>query len=195
MCACRLMLGAGKTRNPFIQPILGSTGVIIEQLIPLATSSTTWKIIQQINLEPILRQGERLLDAWRTVTQHCSNMVAYRHQQQLKNIYKQIMDTNKDIDRVLELLEGQGPRRERRIRRAWFSAVGKASCYLFGTLDVATEEEIKGLIEGAKEKTKQVSDLLLNQTEVVYMEFGAIQKKTEELEQRTQILNQHQQDS
>ena len=72
---CRLMLEAGKTRNPVIQPILGSPGVIIEQLIPLATSSTTWKIIQQINLEPLLRQGERLLDAWRTVSQHCSNMV------------------------------------------------------------------------------------------------------------------------
>ena len=109
--------------------------------------------------------------------------------------YLQANHGYKDIDRVLELLEGQGPRRERRIRRAWFSAVGKASRYLFGTLDEATEEEIKGLIEGAKEKTRQVSDLFLKQTEVVYKEFGAIQKKTEELEQRRQILNQHQQDS
>ena len=122
-------------------------------------------------------------------------MVACRHQQQLKNIYKQITDTNKDIDRALELLEGQGAPKATRIRRAWFSGVGKVSRIVFGTLDEAAEEEIKGLIEGAKQKTRQVSDLLLNQTEVVYKEFGAIQKKTEELEQRTQILNQHQQDS
>ena len=69
------------------------------------------------------------------------------------------------------------------------------SRYVFGTLDEAAEEEIKGLIEGAEDKTRQVSDLLRNQTEVLYKEFGAIEIKTEELERRTQILNQYQQDS
>ena len=170
-------------------------GCVIEQLSLLATSSTTWKIIQKINLEPLLHQGERLLDAWRSITQHCSNMVACRHQQQLKNIYKQITDTNKDIDKALELLEGQGAPKANRIRRAWFSGVGRVSRYVFGTLDEAAEEEIKGLIEGAKDKTRQVSNLLRNQTEVVYKEFGAIQMKTEELDRKTQILDQHQQDS
>ena len=102
-----------------------------------SVGSTTWRIIQQVNLEPLLHQGERLLDAWRSITQHCSNMVACRHQQQLKNIYKQVTDTNKEIDKALELLEGQGAQKATRIRRAWFSAVGKVSRYLFGTLDEA----------------------------------------------------------
>ena len=65
-------------------------------------------------------------------------MVACLHQQQLKNIYKQITDTNKDIDRALELLEGQGAPKATRIRRAWFSGVGKVSRYVFGTLDEQT---------------------------------------------------------
>ena len=39
-----------------------------------------------------------------------------------------------------------------------------------------------------------MSDLLRNQTEVVYKEFGAIQMKTVELERKTQILDQHQED-
>ena len=69
------------------------------------------------------------------------------------------------------------------------------SRYVFGTLDEAAEEEIKGLIEGSEDKTRQVSHLLRNQTEIVYKEFGAIQIKTKELERKTHILNQHQQDS
>ena len=121
-------------------------------------------------------------------------MVACRHQQQLKNIYKQVTDTNKDIDRALELLEGQGAPKANRIRRAWFFGVENVSRIVFGTLDEEAEEEIKGLIEGAKDKTRQVADLLRNQTEVVYREFRAIQMKTEELERKTQILDQHQQD-
>ena len=67
------------------------------------------------------------------------------------------------------------------------------SHYVFGTLDEAAEDETKGLIEGAKDKTRQVADLLRNQTEVVYKEFGAIQSKAEVLERKTQILEQHQQ--
>ena len=115
-------------------------------------------------------------------------MVACRHQQQLKNIYKQVTDINKDIDRVLQLLEGPGAPKANRIRRAWFSGVGKVSRIVFGTLDEAAEEEIKGLIEGAKDKTRQEADLLRNQTEIVYREFGAIQMNTEELERKTLIL-------
>ena len=122
-------------------------------------------------------------------------MVACRHQQQLKNIYKQITNTNKDINRALELLEVQGAPKAIRIRWVWFSGVGKVSRSVFGTLNEAAEEEIKGLIKGAEDKTRQMSDLLRKQTEVVYKEFGAIQMKTEELERKTQILDQHQQDS
>ena len=65
---------------------------------------------------------------------------------------------------------------------------------VFGTLDEAAKEEIKGLIEGSKDKTRH-ADLLRNQTDVVYREFGAIQMKTKDLERKTQILDQHQQDS
>ena len=90
----------------------------------------------------------------------------------------------------MELLEGQGARRATRIRRAWLVSSMARS---FGTLDEAGEEESKGLIEGAKDKTRQVSDLL--QTEVIYKQFGVIQMKAEVLERKTQILDQHQQDS
>ena len=118
-------------------------------------------------------------------------MVVCRHQQQLKNIYEQITDTSKDIDRALELLERQGAPKATRIWRAWFSGVGKVSQYVFGTLDEAAEEEIEELIEGAEDKTRPGIRPSKNQTEVVYKEFGAIQMKTEELERKTQ----HQQDS
>ena len=140
-------VGRGKHKEPIYTTYLGEP-------------RNNYRTTKPARVEPLLHQWERLLDAWRSITQHCSNMVTCRHQQQLKNIYKQITDTNKDIDRALELLEGQGAPKANRIRRAWFSGVGKVSRYVFGTLDEAAEEEMKGLIEGAKDKTRQVSDLL-----------------------------------
>ena len=55
-------------------------------------------------------------------------------------------------------------------RSTWFSAVGKAIKFLFGTLDEETEKEIKNLIARSDARVTELSKLLINQTEIVYKE-------------------------
>ena len=111
-----------------IQQIEENPGILVEQLSPLVISSTTWRIIQQINLEPLTQQGEKLLDNWRALTQfYKTSSNNSQRQQQFKNIYKQINDCNQDMERVFELMKGHRQQGQHRERRAWFSAVGKVS--------------------------------------------------------------------
>ena len=126
------------------------------------------------------------MEVWRSLTQRCShNNGACRYQQQLKNAYYQILNSNKDVDRALELIQGHEAQDSTRPKRALMSGVGKVSRYLFGTLNEASEAEIKSLIEGSNNNTNRLSNLLANQTEVIYKEFGTIQSKLEELERHS----------
>ena len=89
---------------------------------------------------------------------------------------------------MLELIQGHKAEDLTRPKRALISGVGKVSWYLFGTLDAASEAEVKNLIEGSNNNTNRLLNLLTNQTEVIYKEFGTIQKKLEELERKTQLI-------
>ena len=60
--------GTSGTKDTPIRPIVKSPGVLVEKLASLTTSSITWKIIQQVNLEPFMQQGEKLLNNWRILT-------------------------------------------------------------------------------------------------------------------------------
>ena len=63
-------------------------GVLVEQLSPLVISSTTWRVVQQIDLKLLTQQGEKLLDNWRALTQfYKTTKNNAQRQQQLKNIY------------------------------------------------------------------------------------------------------------
>ena len=195
-CVRRTVATKETTKDDFVRPILGSPGIIIEERELLATTSMTWKIIQQVNLEPLLSEGDKLMEVWRSLTQRCShNNGACRHQQQLKNAYYQILNSNKDVDRALELIQGHKAQDSTRPKRALMSGVGMVSRYLFGTLDEASEAEIKSLIEGSNNNTNRLSNLLANQTEVIYKEFGTIQGKLEELGRKTQLINQQEHES
>ena len=195
-CVRRTVTIKETTKDVFVQPILGSPGIIIEEREMLATTSMTWKIIQQVNLEPLLSEGEKLMEIWRSLAQLCSHdNGACRHQQQLKNAYYQIINSNKDVDRVLELIQEHKTQDSTRPKRALISGVGKVSRYLFGTPDEASEAEIKNLIEGANNNTNRLSNLLANQTEVIYKEFGTIQDKLAELDSKTRLVNQQERES
>ena len=124
---------------------------------------------------------------------------------------------------MLELIQGHKAQDSTRPKRALISGVGKVSRYFFGTLDEASEAEIKSLIEGSNNNTNRLSNLLANQTEVIYKEFGTIEgsnnntnwlsnllanqteaiykefgtikSKLEELERKTQLINQQERES
>ena len=99
------------------------------------------------------------------------------------------IDRNKEVDRALKLIQGHKAQDLTRPKRALISGVGKVSRYLFGTLDEASEAEIKSLIEGSNNNTNRLSNLLANQSEVIYKAFGTIQNKFEELKRKTQLIN------
>ena len=162
-CVRRTVVTKEITRNDVVQPILRSSGIIIEEREMSAITSITLKIIQQVNLEPLLSEGEKLMEVWRSLRQLCSHdNSAFRHQQQLKNAYYQIINSNKDVDRVLKLIQGQKAQDLTCSRRALILVVGKVSRYLFETLDEVSEAEIKNLIEGANNNTNRLSNLVAN---------------------------------
>ena len=98
------------------------------------------------------------------------------------------------MERVFELMIGHEQPRQHRERRAWFSAIGKVSRVLFGTLDESTKKEMKNLISGAKVRTAILSKILVNQTEIVCREFGVLRSKAVELEKNLHALAEEQQE-
>ena len=70
-CVRRTMVTKATLKDDFVRPILRSPGIIIQERELLATTSMTWKIIQQVNLEPLLSEGEKLMEVWRSLTQRC----------------------------------------------------------------------------------------------------------------------------
>ena len=89
--------------------------------------------------------GRRKIDGGLEIpTQRCShNNGACRYQQQLKNAHCQMLNSNKEVDRTLELIQGHKAQDLTRPKRALISGVGKDSRCLFGTLNEASEAEIK----------------------------------------------------
>ena len=185
----------GLEENQLIQPIIGNPGLIAEKLDPLVTSSATWKILQKINLEPFLRRGNILLEARRNLVDKCRQIKPDKiclHDSQLEQLHYRIKDTIKDGDRVIDLIKGHGFRESHRNKRAWVSAIGKLSRTLFGTLDEDAEQELKGLIEINANDTRQLSNLVANQTELICDEFGAAHAKAIELEKAIGKVQQEQ---
>ena len=80
----------------------------------------------------------------------------------------------------------------RRVRSAWFSAVGKATNFLFGTLDEETEKDIKDLIVRSDARVTELSKLLINQMEIVYKEFKLLHGRTDALERSLTALEKEQ---
>lgn len=86
------------------------------------------------------------------------------------------------------VLNTEKPNSKARRRRALITLIGKASRYLFGSLDEDDEIELKGLIEKNKKHDGEVAKLLANQTEIILTEFGETHKKAAKLENINNIL-------
>lgn len=54
--------------------------------------------------------------------------------------------------------------------------------FLFGTLDEGSEEVLKRLMEGTSNRPSVLANLLANQTELRYTEFGVLHAKAREFE-------------
>ena len=67
-CVRRTVVTKATSKDDFVRPIFGSPGIIIEERELLAATSMTWKIIQEVNLEPLLSEGEKLMEVWRSLT-------------------------------------------------------------------------------------------------------------------------------
>ena len=100
------------------------------------------------------------------------------------------------MERTLELFRGHAEQPQSfRQRRALVSAIGKASRFLFGTLDEDDKEVIKRLISHAETRTSKLAKLLVNHMEIAYKEFGEMSKKALEIDKSIFALkNQHTQE-
>ena len=94
--------------------------------------------------------------------------------------------------RTLGLMEEPVRVAHRRERSAWFSAVDKATKFLFGTLNEETEKDIKDLIARSDARVTELSKLLINQTEIVYKEFKLLHGRTYALERSLIALENEQ---
>lgn len=107
---------------------------------------------------------------------------------QMKDLHRRIFDSEKELDKIMQLLKAEKNREYRRTKWAWFSVVGKISRFLFGNLDEADEEELKQPIENNNDKTRQIAGVVSNQTEVIYIEFEATHARVAELQKITDSL-------
>lgn len=138
-----------------IKTIEHNPGLLVEKLNPLATSSTTWKMIQRINLESFFSRWNHLLGSWSILEAFCiQEKASCPYRQQLNQTRQQIEDTMRNADKVGKLLQGHETTQKPRVKRAWISIIGKISRTLFGTLDEEAGEEIKQIINIAANDTR-----------------------------------------
>jgi len=175
--------------EPSIKPIHRNPGLILEEISPLATTTITWKIVEKIDLEPFFTHSGTLLRAGEMISMNCPKEQCVYHKQ-LSQLQNQLHDAIRAEERISGMLENQG--NPKRIKRAWFSGVRKASKFLFGTLDEDSEQELKDLIKVSANDTKELANLVANQTELISTEFGIIRAKAVDLESAINTI-QHKQ--
>ena len=120
-----------------------------------------------------------MLNNWKALSQ---SQLGASHERLLERVFKQIDNCNRNMVRTLGLMEESVRVAHRRERSAWFSPVGKATKFLFGTLDEETEKDIKDLIARSDARVTELSKLLINQKEIVYKEFKFLHGRNDALE-------------
>ena len=153
-----------------VTPIHGNAGIVVEKKAVLATSSTTWNVIQQVDLSPYFLRIDALEHSWNMTNEYCSSLNCSQ-KIQVDHLSLRIEEARSNMNRLIDLLKGNEntPKRSKRAVMSW---VGKISRVMFGTMDEDSEIEVKELIEIAANNTNSVANLLANQTKYVISEFG-----------------------
>ena len=146
----------------------------------LATSTTTWFLIQRIDLKPYFKRIDQLELSLKTLGISC-NKVNCTHKQMIGEMNIQIDEAKNNVERVIDLLRGREDD-PTRTKRGVLNFVGSITRVLFGIVDRNTELELRNLIEISANDTKELSRLLANQTEMVCTEFGKIRESDESLQ-------------
>lgn len=137
-----------------IQPLHHTPGLIVEKLNPLAPTTTSWQLIQRIDLKPFFLRRNQLISSWEVLTAHCAQLSGfYAHKLQIKQSLSQLEDTIRAGDHMIDMRISHEVHKSNRERRAWFSVVGKMNNFLFGPLDKVSEEELERLIDGTNNET------------------------------------------
>ena len=157
-----------------------NSGIIVEKISPLYTSSTTWSLVLKINLTSYLLRNDMLEKTWYTAISFCKN-VNCSQLQQLTQIHAQLADTSNDAYRIIDLLKYDNIPPPK-TKRSLLPFIGYLNRKIYGSVDELTELEMRNLIETSANDTRKLSSLFANQTEIIYKEFGSIRESTKKLE-------------
>jgi hypothetical protein len=152
----------------------------MERIAPLFISTTSWKIIQKIDLTAYLHRPTELQQIWENLREKCDHMkdrCSIGHQ--LMGIRTQLREAEKSASDAAAMLRGQQSKRK---KRALISLVGKINRFLFGTLDEDDKEELMKIMEIKSNDTRQLANLLANQTEIIDIKFTKIDSIIEEMQ-------------
>ena len=127
----------------------------------LATSTTTWFLVQKVDLMPYFYRLYQIENALTNVSMACTE-INCTHVQIIKEMNVQINEAKENVERVIDLLKirEEAPIRMKRghvgntrTKRGVLNSMGSLTRILFGVVDHKTEIETRGLIEiNANEK-------------------------------------------
>lgn len=171
------------SQDHFIQQLRQNLGLITERIAPLATSSTSWKIIQKIDLRPYFEAGEQLVDRVEAVVRACGPSC------EADGLLEEAQTSARQADRVLDLIVTHGDAvQPHRVRRALLPFIGSIHKFLYGTLTEADEVEIQTAIRAIAEDTRATVALLANQTEIVERELSDMSRRMLKLKVSSDML-------
>ena len=177
---------AASDEDGIITTIKNNPGIILERMARLATSTTTWFLVQRVDLMPYFQRLDQIKVSLNNISLAC-NEINCTHVQMIKEMGVQVIEAKNNVERVIDLLKSheEGPTR---VKRGLLNFIGALERILFGTVDAWTEAELRELIDVSANDTKKLSNLLANQTELICTEFGRFREKDDELRKEIDSL-------
>ena len=90
-----------------ITAIKNNPGIILEKMARLATSTTTWVLIQRVDLMPYFQRLDRIENSLRNISLACDE-INCTHVQIIKEMNIQTIKAKNNVERVIDLLKSHG---------------------------------------------------------------------------------------
>ena len=90
-----------------ITAIKKKPGIILEKMARLATSTTTWVLIQRVDLMPYFQRLDRIENSLRNISLVCDE-INCTHVQIIKEVNIHTIEAKNNVERVIDLLKSHG---------------------------------------------------------------------------------------
>ena len=155
-----------------IQEIRNSSGIIAEKVAQVYTQTSTWKIINKIDLSHIISNGQTIngwiITAMRECRKPCIIYAELRHE------LTRLNSVNTELERILRLIDKTNVFK----REAPIPFVANVFRALFGFLTEKDKEILEGISQRTLNHSSEIAQVVYNTTKIIHTEMANLNNHT-----------------